>query len=78
MKILWKDFEKIKEDLKRLKNHQFIRDDLVLSYLFLMASLSLLNRLIASKLLKTAILPQKLQKGLKVDIFFKKLPFSGI
>ena len=29
-----KDFQKIKEDLKRLKNYQFIRDDLVLSYLF--------------------------------------------
>ena len=30
-----KDFQKIKEDLKRLKNYQFIRDDLVLSYLLI-------------------------------------------
>ena len=28
-----KDFKRIKEDLKRLKDYQFIRDDLVLSYL---------------------------------------------
>ena len=27
-----KDFKKIIEDLKRLNNYQFIRDDLVLSY----------------------------------------------
>ena len=28
-----KDFKRIKEDLKRLKDYQFIRDDLVLLYL---------------------------------------------
>ena len=49
MKRLWKDFEKIKEDLRRLKNHQFIRDDLVLLYLLLVWLFNYLWVFITSK-----------------------------
>ena len=49
MKRFWKDFKKIKEDLKRLKNHQFIRDDLVLLYLLLVWLFNYLWVFITSK-----------------------------